>query len=139
MTGNVLIDLAISIIGIAILVGLARLVFPKAGAAAINDAMVRDRLAFDEPDFEIAAFILDAAQGAAIAAGADGDIVLIKKAGEGLATRRTHPGEAACARDGDRLTVTISDHTFRGFSLKTASDAEAQQWAVRITGEAAID
>ena len=139
MTGNVLIDLAISFIGIAILVGLARLVFPNAGAGVLNEPAVRDRIAFDEPDFEIAELLLDEARGVAIGAGADGDIVLVKKAGDGLATRRARHGNLPCLRNGSRLILTVPDHTFRGFAFDAASDAEAQQWAVRIAGEAAID
>lgn len=138
MTGNALIDLAISIIGIALLVALARVIFPRAGAAAISEKAVRDRLAFDEPDFQIEALLLDAPHGAALALGKTDDIALVKKAGDGLVTRRAHRGQLQCDRDGAQLRLGISDHSFRSFAINADSDAEAQHWAVRIAGEGAI-
>ncbi len=134
MTGNVLIDLAISFAGIAILVGLARLIFPNAGGGVFNAEKARDRLAFDEPDFHAEAWLVDAEHGAAIAMSDSGDIALIKKAGDGLVTRRARAGALQCASDGADLAVTIPDHTFKGFAVRAASDREAQQWAVRIAG-----
>lgn len=138
MTGNVLIDLAISFIGISLLVGLARLIFPDAGAAAFSAETVRDRLAFDEPDFHAAAWLVDSERSAAIAVSDAGDIALIKKAGDGLVTRRMRAGALKCVSDGADLAVSVPDRTFKGFAVRAASDSEAQQWAVRIAGGDAI-
>ncbi len=138
MTGNVLIDLAISFIGITILVGLARLIFPNAGADIFSAAAVRDRLAFDEPDFEIDALLVDAERSAALAINKTGDLALVKKAGDGLVTRRARPGDLQCDRNGADLSLTVPDHTFHGFAIRAANDSDAQQWAVRIAGGGAI-
>lgn len=138
MTGNVLIDLVISFVGIAILVGLARLIFPNAGAAAFSADAARDRLAFDEPDFQADDWLVDADRSAAIAVSEAGDIALIKKAGDGLVTRRMRAGDLQCDREGADLRLAVPDHTFRGFAVHAASDSEAQRWAVRIAGRDAI-
>ena len=138
MTGNVLIDLVISFVGIAILVGLARLIFPNAGAAVFSAETVRERLAFDEPDFHVEDWLVDADHCAAIAVSEAGDIALIKKAGDGLVTRRAGLGALECHRDGAELAIAVPDPTFRGFSVQAASDSEAQRWAVRIAGRDAI-
>ncbi len=137
MTGNVLIDLAISLTGIVILVGLARLIFPDAVAAFSAEAACA-RLAFDEPDFQAVDWLVDAKRGAALAVSNTGDIALIKAAGDGLTTRRMRPGDLYCSRDGADLAIAAPDHTFRKFAVRAASDSEAQRWAVRLSGENAI-
>ena len=134
MTGNVLIDLMISFLGIAVLVGLARLIFPDAAATAFSADRVRDRLAFDEPDFQATAWLIDNESSTAIALSDGGEIALIKKAGDGLVTRRGRSGDLQCDQDGADLNFTFPDHTFRSFAVRATSDSEAQQWAVRISG-----
>ena len=138
MTGNVLIDLAISFTGIAILVGLARLIFPNAGDGVFSADTARARLTFDEPDFQVEAWLVDEGRDAALAVSRTGEIALIKKNGDGLVTRRVAPGALECRRDGAEMALAVPDHTFRGFIVRGSSDSEAQQWAVRIAGGDAI-
>jgi len=137
LTGNVLIDLAISLTGIAILVGLARAIFGSA-QQPLNAASAASRLAFDEPDFAPVAWVVDEAAGAAIARNGAGEIALIKAAGDGLATRRAKAGAFSCAHSGAVLTIASPDLTFGGVTVTAANEAEAMQWALHIAGEKAI-
>ena len=138
MTDNVFIELAISFAGIMALVGLARLIFPNAGKDTLSEESVRARIAFEEPDFAIDSLVIDQKRAVAVAAGADGDVVLIKKAGDGLVARRAARGMLTVDQKGAELSIPGADHTFRSFVISAANDAEALQWAVRIRGEDAI-
>jgi len=137
LTGNVLIDLAISLTGIAILVGLSRLIFGKS-AEPLSQRRAANRLAFDEPDFAPVAWVVDVTAGAAIARNGAGEIALIKAAGDGLATRRAGAGAFSCAREGAVLTIAPPDLTYGGVTVTAANEAEAMQWALHIAGGEAI-
>jgi len=137
LTGNALIDLAISLTGIAILVGLARVIF-GAAQQPLNTGSAVGRLAFDEPDFAPVEWVVDEAAGAAIARNGAGEIALIKAVGDGLATRRAKAGTFSCAHDGKVLTIAPPDLTFGGVTVTAANEAEAMQWALHIAGGEAM-
>ena len=129
MTGNTLIDLAISIGGVILLVGLARLIFGLQGAA-LTEAAAADRLAFDEPDFEPAEWLISGT--GAIAVNQAGEAALIKPLGDGLVSRRFSVKDLRWRRDGLRLTIEAPDHAFSTLMVNAGSEEEAQRWAARL-------
>ena len=129
MTGNVLIDLAISISGVILLVGIARLIFGGRGASLTVSAAA-DRLAFDEPDFEPAAWLADA--GGAIAVNAAGEAALVRPLGDDLVTRRLMLADLRWRCEGARLIVEGPDHGFSGFAVTASSEEDAKAWAARL-------
>ena len=137
MTGNVLIDLAISAAGVALLVGLSRLVFGGV-RAQVDEAAAAERLAFDEPDFEPEVWFLDSGGRGAAAVNAQGEIAVVKPLGDGLATRRGAASAFRLSCDGATLEISAPDHTFPRLSLAAPSDEAALQWAVRLFGKDAI-
>lgn len=125
MTGNLLVDSLISIAGIAVLVLVARLLFP-AGRQTISKDDAKERLTFEEPDFEAIDWLIDDQGKCALAQGAAGEFALIRKLGLDLVVRR-FPGEAvrASLEDG-RLILRFADASFSRASL---ASADAPAWA----------
>lgn len=121
MTGDVVVDLAISLVGVAILVGLARLIFGKI-EPSLDVAKAAERLSFDEPDFEPIDWLLDENAKAALARNSAGEIAIVAAHGDGLVTRRAGAGRVQAEyRDGG-LTVDPIDHTMR--RTRFAADRE---------------
>lgn len=126
MTGNVVIDLAVSLVGVAILVGLARLVFGKI-EPSIDREKAAERLAFDEPDFHPVDWLLDESARAALVRNEAGEIAIIVAHGDGLVTRRVGAGRAHAAYADGRLTVDPVDHTTGRASFATDGET-ARIW-----------
>ena len=131
MTGNTLIDLAISIGGVILLVGLARLIF-GVQSAALTRAAASDRLAFDEPDFEPAEWLVS--ESGAVAVNQAGEAALIKPLGDGLVSRRFSVKDLRWRRDGLQLMIEAPDHAFSNLMVSASSEDEAQRWAARLNG-----
>jgi len=112
MTGNILIDLAISVVAIAILVGLSRLMFPAA-AADFGQRPAAARLAFDEPDFAPVRWALDRASGVAIADNGAGEFALVRVKGGALLTRRLWAGAVTVQYRDGYLCIDLHDMTIR--------------------------
>lgn len=129
MTGNTLIDLAISISGVILLVGLARFVFGER-KVAFDEATLAKRLAFDEPDFEPIDWLIGSA--GAIAINDKGEAALIKPLGDDLVTRRLRRQDLHISRENSTLIVQGPDHTFSGMAVAAADETEAQLWLVRL-------
>ena len=123
-------DLAISVIGIAILVGLARIVFAKP-ASPLTAASAADRLAFDEPDFGPVAWALDLSNGAALARNNAGELAIVTAHGDGLVTRRFAKGVARGDFADGRLIIHSTDHTWRDVVIEMSAD-EARAWLSRM-------
>jgi hypothetical protein len=126
LTGNVLIDLAISLAGIAILIGLARIIF-GASLPSLDAANAAERLLFDEPDFHPIDWLVDEDSGAALARNGSGEIALVVAHGDGLVTRRYPAGAAPLAYEDGRLCIARTDHTFRNVNI-AAGVADAASW-----------
>lgn len=126
MTGNVVIDLAISLVGAAILVGLARLIFGDT-KSSLNAAKAAERLSFDEPDFQPVDWLIDESAKAALARNGAGEIAIIVAHGDGLVTRRVGAGRARAAYADGRLTVDPVDHTTSRAGFATDSET-ARIW-----------
>ena len=126
MTGNLYIDLAISVAGIAVLVALARVMFANVDVEISEQAAV-ERLAFDEPDFVPGDWLIDKGNGVALARNTDGEIAIIKAMGDGLLTRRLPASEAHAVYENGVLTIAAADHTFRPAVIKI-DKTEAAVW-----------
>lgn len=110
MTGNVVIDLAISALGVAIMAGLARLIFGKVDPSLDLDKAI-ERLSFDEPDFEPMDWLVDENKKAALARNNAGEIAVITAHGDGLVTRRAGAGRVQAEYRDGALIIDPVDHT----------------------------
>lgn len=126
MTGNVIIDLAISVTGIAILVLIARLMFPGAAAVIDQDAAAA-RLRFDEPDFLPANWAIDKVRGTAIAKSKSGDFALVMVKGADLMTRRFFPDVVSIQYKDGALSVDLREVFMRPV-LIGIDEGEAKGW-----------
>ena len=131
MTGNTVLDLAISLGGIAFLLVLIRWLFPL-GSAIITEKSALERLAFDEPDFKPHAWLIDQSGMSALAL-SDGEAALIKRNGVDLATRRTELNTLRVDCDGALLTVSVDDATFPPMHVTAGTNEEAAHWCRRLT------
>ena len=126
MTGNPLIDLAIALAGIAILVGIAQLVFGS-NAPSLSMEKAAARLVFDEPDFAPQVWLMNKASDAALARNRIGEIALIVAHGDGLVTRRFAADQAPLKYQAGSLHVLRADHTSRTAAFEL-SEAAAGAW-----------
>ncbi len=131
MTGNLLLDSAISIGAIALMVFIAWLAF-KAPPAKVDEAAAASRLAFDEPDFLPISWVFDRDGRAAVAEGARGDFALVSRLGADLVTRRFPAGGATVMAEKGALIIRPADPGSRPVTL---SCADAADWARKIAGE----
>lgn len=131
MTGNLLIDTLISIAAIAVMVAIARLLFPPP-AAKVTEASATERLALDEPDFAAQSWLIDREGRAALAQSAAGDFVLIKKLGLDLVTRRFRAGAVAAVADENTLVLGLGDTTLPKVVISTD---DAAHWALKLKSE----
>ncbi len=124
MTGNAILDLAISIAGVSLLVLLARLIFGH-GGRGIDRAAAAERLSFDEPDFEPIDWLIG--EGAALARNDAGELAVVMVHGDGLVTRRLGAASPApIYRDG-ALTSPRPDGTAREVHFTLPED-QAAAW-----------
>jgi len=126
MTGNIIIDLAISLGGIAFLLGISVLL----GAWRTPPLIRREaeaRLAFDEPDFQPTGWLMDEAGGMALATSEQGEIALVFRMGDNFATRRSLVTAVQANLDGEDLCLRVPGLA-RIVRLKTDSRAIAVQW-----------
>ena len=129
MTGNLFIDSLISIGAIALMVLVARLLFPPP-PSAVTEAEARERLAFDEPDFLTVRWLIDRQGRAAVAEDAAGDVALVFRLGLDLVTRR-FPASAIQAEEANfALIIRPNDPGSR--KLVIAADGAAE-WARKFS------
>ncbi|MHA7873362.1 MAG: hypothetical protein ACX939_13515 [Hyphococcus sp.] len=122
MTGNLIIDTLISAVAIAVMVLVARFVFP-APRDGVTLAKARERLAFDEPDFRPRDWLIDQKGRAALVEGEGGDFALVRKLGLDLLTRRFRTGGASVEKDENGLTLNLHDPTLpKTVFVTTAAD-----------------
>jgi len=128
MTGNLYLDLLISFAGIGVMVGVSFLL----GAwknAPVDAASAVDRLAFDEPDFAPARWMISADKRAAAALSAGGEAAFVFAQGDGLATRRLSHGAFKVEQEGREVIVSFGDITKPKIRLVAGGEAEAAEWA----------
>ena len=122
MTGNVLIDLAIAAVGVAILVGIAWAVF-GGRPAPLDIERAAARLLFDEPDFEPQEWLINDERNAALAHNGRGEAALLLAHGDGIVTRRFAVGALNIQYTDGRLIIDPHDHTCRRASFSIAPEA----------------
>lgn len=133
MTGDILLDLAISLGGIAALVAASWLLGGWRTAWASLEA-ARERLAFDEPDFAPADWCVGVDGKAAAAIDAGGALAVVFVVGDSLATRRLAPGAVDARVDGSSVVVRLGDISRRDVRLAAADEREARAWLGRLGG-----
>ena len=134
MTRETLIEIAISFMGIAILIGVSWL-FGALRTATVTMAAASDRLAFDEPDFNADEWLIGADGKSAAALSSDGtETALAFAVGDGLATRRFRRGAVGLERDGNALVFRLGEPSLRTVRLSAPDEATAEQWILRLAG-----
>ena len=124
MTGNILIDLAISIIGIAGLVGLAKFMFGDRVRSFDQDRL-GERLSFDQPNFAPVQWMIDTDARMALARNDRGEVALIVAHGDDLVTRHFPKGAFKPTYAQNHLTIAPADHTIKSRTMHVANFDQA--------------
>lgn len=133
MATGLVLELALSLLGVAILVGVSYW-FGAWRSASVTLENAADRLAFDEPDFQAGEWLLGADGRSAAALSADrGEIALVFALGDGLATRRLARKTARLSRDGAGVVFLLGEPSRRAVRLVATDPAGAEQWLLRLT------
>ena len=136
MTGNLYLDLVISLVGVGVLVGVSWLLGGWR-SAAVDAASAADRLAFDEPDFRVREWLISADGKAAAALSEDAnEAALVFRVGDGLASRRFRRGAAPVERSGAALEIVLKDPSKWRLRLIAPDEASAERWLGGLGGEA---
>lgn len=134
MTGSLAFDMLISLTAIALMVGISMLI----GAwrnASVDEAAARERLAFDEPDFEPGRWLVSADGKAAVALSGGGDeAAFVFSVGDSLATRRLRVGAFEVACDGGDIIARIPDVSKPRIRLRAGDAGAAAEWAGGLGG-----
>ena len=129
-----LIEIAISLSGIAILIGLSWALGATRSAAVTIDSAV-DRLAFDEPDFKPGVWFIGADGKSAAAASVDGhETALVFAVGDGLATRRFARGAVGVETAETSLLFKMGEPSLRTLRLVAPDESAAADWVLRLAG-----
>jgi hypothetical protein len=129
-----LLQLLISVTGIAVMVGLCWALFGRDMAAIESANALAETMARDVPGFCAGATALSAdRRGALIENACDGAVFLAVMRGDGLVTRRI-AGGFSLRRNGSRLEFHLPDFTLSHASLDLA---DAAHWEARLKGLAA--
>jgi hypothetical protein len=135
MTGNLLFDLLISAGGVAALVALS-FALGALKSATVDEAVARERLSFDEPDFQPARWLVDAKGRAAAAIDhRGGEAAFVFAIGDGVGTRRMRLGAVNASAEGSAVTVLLGDLTRRKLLLAAPTENAAKEWAALLQGQ----
>ncbi|MEO0400434.1 MAG: hypothetical protein AAF224_13545 [Pseudomonadota bacterium] len=133
MTGNLVLDLAISLVGIAILV----LISYFLGAlrnAVVTEAAAMERIAGDEPDFKPTDWLIDSGGKSAIGVSGEGEAVIVFSHGDRLASRRFKTGERAVSHDGALITIALDELALKALSCAARDETTAAHWVGVLRG-----
>lgn len=134
MTGNLLIDLAVSFVGVAILVGVSYLLGAMR-SAIVTDRTAAERLEFDEPDFRAGEWLIGADGKSAAALSVDGaETALVFAVGDRLASRRFRHGAVGIERVGATVIFRMGELSLPKARLEAADEDAAEQWVLRLAG-----
>jgi hypothetical protein len=127
-----LLYLAISLAGIAAMVGLCALLFGRE-VAKLDTRAAAARLAWDVPGFRLGHSALAADSCSAVLENAaDGSLWLVAARGSDFVTRRLSAANMK-ARDGASLSLRFSDFTFPAATLAFHDEDVARDWQVRMS------
>jgi hypothetical protein len=134
VTGNIIFDLAISLGGVAVLIGLSCLLGAMRSIPVTTESAI-ERLAFDEPDFKAGEWFIGADRKSAAAASVAGDeTALVFAVGDGLATRRFRHGAVSIEKSGSMLVFRMGEPSLRQLRLTAPDEDAAEQWVLRLAG-----
>lgn len=126
--GGQAIQLAISLVGIALMVGLCAALFGSR-SAALSAPAVAQGLARDVPGFRTGRIALSRDGAAALAEDAqDGAVYLALARGDGMVTRKLARGTTV-TRDGERLALALNEFTLKQAAVELA---DAADWQARL-------
>ena len=129
-----LIEIAISLSGIAILIGLS-FALGATRAVAVTEGLATDRLAFDEPDFKPGEWFVDVDGKSAAARSVDGhETAVVIAVGDGLATRRFRHGAVGIEKSGTTLLFNLGEPALRTLRLVAPDESAAVHWVLRLAG-----
>lgn len=127
-------QLAISLAGIGLMVGLCRWLFGAADAPIADARALAEDIARDVPGFRAGRSALGRdARVALVENATDGEIYLAVARGDGMVTRKLAHG-LALARDGGRLMLDLRDFTLKPVALDLD---DADYWEGKLKGLAA--
>jgi len=105
-------------------------------SAVLGEELLRERLSFEEPDFQPAEILASADEGAAIAASADGaEAILAVRVGDRIALRRFHIGQRRVTRRGELVIVSLGEAGLAEARVIAATAECAEKWRKRLSGE----
>lgn len=134
MPKSVLIEIALSLAGVGLLVGVSWLL----GAwrsATVTRPDAAERLSFDEPDLRIAEWFLSVDGRSAAALSTDGsEIALVFALGDCLATRRLGRQTISVEQRGATLRFILGEPSRRAVALLAPDESTARGWLSRLTG-----
>lgn len=129
-----LVEIAISVTGVAILIGLAWALGATRSIAVTKDLAV-DRLAFDEPDFNPGEWLIGADGKSAAVLSADGyETAVVFAVGDGLATRRFRHGAVSIEKSGTAVTFIMGEPSLGVLRLLAPDENAAAHWVLRLAG-----
>jgi hypothetical protein len=128
-----LLYLAISLAGVAAMVGLCAFLFGR-DVAKLDTRSAAARLAHDVPGFRLGNSALSADTHSAILENArDGSVWLVTARGDGFVTRRLGRADVkAASRDGAALSLHFFDFTFPGTVIAFHDEDIARNWEMRM-------
>jgi hypothetical protein len=122
-----LLQLVISILGIALMCGFCWLLFGHRDVALADAAQVTRELAREVPGFRAGRVALSRdARAALVESGSDVYLAVVR--GDGLVTRKLARGTSV-AREGDSLALGLRDFTLKRATLELD---DAQYWEARL-------
>lgn len=131
MTGNLILDLVISVGGIIIVVAISW-ALGAARLSRVTEADVIERAAFDEPDFDPSEWLVGKDGMAALAVAKNGESLIAFRVGDRIATRRFAAGAAPANADGPTVVFRLADPGAPAVRIRTADANKAKQWAARL-------
>ncbi|HWA91568.1 MAG TPA: hypothetical protein VG889_16135 [Rhizomicrobium sp.] len=121
-------QLAVSLAGIALMVGLCRLLF-GAGETTLSAGSLTARLARDVPGFRAGRIAIGRdARAALVENASDGAVWLALARGDGMVTRKLARATNV-VRDGERLALLLNEFTLKRAELDLA---DAADWEARL-------
>jgi len=123
-----------SLAGVALMVGIAALLFGTRAVTITNASDAIARLQAEVAGFRAGAAAVDAASNAALVENArDGVMHLVVARGDGLVIRALKHGLVKrILRDGATLSLRLADFTLPRATLTLADEAAARDWETRL-------
>ncbi len=131
MTGNLILDLVISVGGIVVVVAVSW-ALGAGRLSPMSEAEAIERAAFDEPDFGPAKWLLGEDGRAAVGIADDGESLIAFRVGDRIATRRFAPRAAPVSVEGGALVFRPADPGAPAVSVRAGDTGEASAWAAKL-------